>query len=67
MHHIWAQKGHRFLNFFDTYQVPKDTLWKIGLIQIKIYPQTSIELKYGSFYLNNKVTVHGLVLLVQLS
>ena len=30
-------------------------------------PQTFIEPKYGAFYLNNKVRVHGLVLLVQLS
>ena len=29
--------------------------------------QNSIEPKYGAFYLNNKVKVHGLVLLVQLS
>ena len=33
----------------------------------KIYPQNPIEPKYGALYLNNKVTVHGLVLLVQLS
>ena len=40
---------------------------KICRIQIKTCPQTSIEPKYSAFDLNNKVTVHGLVLLVQLS
>ena len=33
----------------------------------KMYLKTSIEPKYGAFNLNNKVTMHGLVLLVQLS
>ena len=32
-----------------------------------MYPQTYIEPKYGAFYLKNKVSAHGLVLLVQLS
>ena len=36
-------------------------------MQIQIHPQTSIEPKYDVIYLNNKVRVHGLVLLVQLS
>ena len=45
----------------------KGTFWKIRRIQIQKYPQTSIEPKYGAFYLNDKVRVHGLVLLVQLS
>ena len=40
---------------------------KIPRIQIQIYPCTPIEPKYGAFYLNNKVRVHGSVLLVQLS
>ena len=39
--------------------------WKIQLIQIQIYPKTSIEAKYGAFYLRNKVSANGLVLLVQ--
>ena len=41
--------------------------WKIQHIQIQIYPQTYIEPKYGAFYLKNKVSAYGLVLLVQLS
>ena len=45
----------------------EDVFWKIRHIQIKIYPQTPIEIKYGAFYLKNKVRVHGLVLLGQLS
>ena len=40
---------------------------KIQRIQIQIYSQTSIERNYGEFYLKNKVSAHGLVLLVQLS
>ena len=40
---------------------------KIQRIHIQIYPQTSIEPKYGEFYLKNEVSAHGLVLLVQLS
>ena len=36
-------------------------------IQINVYPTTYIEPKYCAFYSNNKVTVHGLVLLVKLS
>ena len=40
---------------------------KIGNVHIQIYSQTPIEAKYGAFYLNNEVRVHGLVLLVQQS
>ena len=36
-------------------------------IKIKIYPHTSIEPKFGAFYLKNEVSAHGLYLLVQLS
>ena len=54
-------------NYFCTKQLLKGTFWKIRLIQIQIYPQTSIEPKYGAFYLNKEVRVHGLVLLVKLS
>ena len=42
-------------------------LGKLWRIQIQIYPETHIEPKYGAFYWNNKVRVHGLVLLVQVS
>ena len=40
---------------------------KIQRIQIQMYPQHSIEQKYGAFYFNNIVRVHGLVFQVQLS
>ena len=43
----------------------RGTFRKIRQIQIQINPQTSIEPKQGAFYLKNKVSVHGLVLLVQ--
>ena len=54
-------------NYFVKIQVLQDNFGKIWRIQIHIYPQTSIEPKYGEFYLKNEVSAHGLVLLVQLS
>ena len=54
-------------NYFGKLQVLRDNFGEIWRIQIQIYPQTSIEPKYGEFYLNNKVSAHGLALLVQLS
>ena len=54
-------------NDFGKQQVLRSTFWEIWRIQIPIYPQTSIEAKYGAFYLTNKVSAHGLVVLVQLS
>ena len=51
----------------DICEVLRGTFWKIGRIHIQIYLQTLNEPKYGAFYLNNKVRVHELVLLVQLS
>ena len=45
----------------------KSTFWNIQHLQIQISPQAYIEPKYGAFYLKNKVSAHGLVLLVQLS
>ena len=47
--------------------VLRGTFWEIWHIQSQIYPQTYIEPKYGELYLKNKVSVIGLVLLVQLS
>ena len=47
-------------------KAPRCTFWGIWRIQIQIYPQTSIEPKDGAFYMTNKVSAHGLVLLVQL-
>ena len=42
------------------------SFWEIWRIQIQIFPQTSIKPKYGAFYLNNKVSVHGYILVVRL-
>ena len=52
---------------FGKKQVYISTSGEIWHLQIKIYPQTTIEPKYGALYLTNKVRAHGLGLLVQLS
>ena len=54
-------------NYFGKIQLLRDNFGESWRIQIQMYPQTSIEPKYGEFYLKNKVNAHGLVLLVQLS
>ena len=54
-------------NYFGKKQVLRGTFGEIWRIQIQIYPQTSIEPKYGAFYLTHEVSAHGLGLLVQLS
>ena len=54
-------------NYFGKKHVLRDTFGEIWHIQIQIYPQTPIEPRYGAFYLTNKVSAHGLGLLVQLS
>ena len=54
-------------NYSGKIQVLRGNFGEIWRIQIQIYPQTSIEPKYGEFYLKNKVSAHELVLLVQLS
>ena len=54
-------------NYFGKKQVLRGTFGEIWRIQIQIYPQTFIEPRYGSFYLTNKVSAHGLGLLVQLN
>ena len=54
-------------NYFGKIQVLRDNFGEIWRIKIHMYPQTSIEPKYGEFYLKNEVSAHGLVLLVQLS
>ena len=55
-------------NYFgNKKQVLRDHFGEIWRIQIQMYPQTSIEPKYGEFYFKNEVSAHGLVLLVQLS
>ena len=48
-------------------QLLRDTLGDIWRIQIQMYPQTSYEPKYGAFTMKNKVSAHGLGLVVQLS
>ena len=54
-------------NYFGKKQVLRDAFGEIWRIQNQIYPQTSIEPRYGAFSLTNKVSAHGLELLVQLS
>ena len=54
-------------NYIGKKQVLRGTFGEIWRIQIQIYHQTTIEPKDGAFYLKDKVSVHGLVLLVQLS
>ena len=53
-------------NYLCTKQVHIGTFWKVRRIQIKIYPRNSIKQKYRGFYLTNEVTVHRLVVHVQL-
>ena len=48
----------------DALKVLRGTFLDIWHIQIQIYPQASIEAKYGAFYLSKEVNVHGLVLLI---
>ena len=47
-------------NFFSKKQVLICTFEEIGGIYIQMYPQTSLELKYGAFCLKNEVSAHGL-------
>ena len=54
-------------NYFGKKQVLRGTFGEIWRIPIQLYHQTSIQPKYGAFYLTNKVSAHGFVLLVQLS
>jgi hypothetical protein len=54
-------------NYFGKKQVLRGNFGEIWRIQIQIYPQISIEPRYGAFSLTNKVNAHGLGLLVQLS
>ena len=48
--------------YFGKIQVLRDNFGEIWRIQIQMYPQTSIEPKYGAFNLKNKVSAHGLFL-----
>ena len=60
---------HKYMlsNYFCEKLVLRGTFGKVWRIHIQIYPQTLMKSKYGAFYLNNEVRVHGLALLVQLS
>ena len=52
-------------NYFGKKQ--EHTFWEIWHIQIQMYHQTFFEPKYRAFNLKNKVSAHGLGLIVQLS
>ena len=65
--HCCEAPRYMLSNYFCKKQVLRGTFGKIRRIQIQIYPQTSIEPGYGASYLTNKVSAHGLGLLVQLS
>ena len=53
--------------YFGKKHILRGTFGEIFQIQIQMYPQTSFEPKYGAFNLKNKVSAHGLGLVVQLS
>ena len=54
-------------NYFGKKQVVRGTFGASWRIQNQVYPQTSFEPKYGAFYLKNKISAHGLVLLFRMS
>ena len=54
-------------NYFGKGHVLRGTFWEIWQIQIKMYPQTSFDPKYGALNLKNNVSAPGLGLVVQLS
>ena len=54
-------------NYFGKKPVLRGTFGEIRRIQIQIYPQNYVEPKYGEFNLKNKVSAHGLGLVVKLS
>ena len=62
-----SKRGHFALKSTRIKKILRGTFWEIRHIQIQTYPQTYIEPKYNAFYQKNKVSAHGLVLLVQLS
>ena len=47
-------------NYFCKMQVLRGTFGEIWRIQIQIYPKPYVELKYGEFYLKNKVSANRL-------
>ena len=54
-------------NYFCKKQVLRGTFGEIWRIQIQIYLETYVELKYGACYLKIEVSAHRLGLVVQLS
>ena len=65
--HCYEAPRSMLINYFGKNQVFRGTFGEIWRIQIKMYPQTSIEPKYGGFNLTNEGSAYGLELLVQLS
>ena len=63
---IWVVFNQKRLKI-GCFGLKSTKIWQIRHIQIQIYPQTFIKPKYDAIYLKNKVSAHGLVLLVQLS
>ena len=54
-------------NYFGKTQVLRGIFGERWRLQIQMYPQTSLEPKYGAFNLINEVSANGLGLVVQLS
>ena len=54
-------------NYFGKKQILRSNLGEIWRIQVQMYLQTYFNPKYGEFNLKNKVSAHGLGLVVQLS
>ena len=54
-------------NYFCKKHVLRGNFEEIWHIQIQMYPNTYVELKYGACYLKNKVRAHRLGLVVQRS
>ena len=57
----------KLLNYFGKEQLLRDIFSEIWRIKIQMNPQTSFEQIYGAFNLKNKVSAHGLGLVVQVS
>ena len=57
----------KLFNYFGKEQLLRDNFGEIWRIQIQMNLQTSFEQIYGAFNLKNKVSAHGLWLVVQVS
>ena len=67
MIHCYEAPRSMLSNYFCKKQVLRGTFGEIWRIQIKMYPKTYVELKYGACNLKNKFSAHRLWLVVQLS